>query len=199
MQQDSNGIGNALKVIGIIEIGLAVIASFIIGTNSGGSSDFNIVTALIWWISGIVGGMFFIGFGEVISLLQRILNRLSSNVNENPIKEEDIDGKVFNSIVWVSNNQSIEGILAISNKNLKFYTFKFGEGTSTLHHVSMSSITKITSDDTVKDQLHILIQYKNEGQQQENVRIFSEKNSISIGDEMLNMIVFYCGELKKEA
>ncbi|GEM_PF-7113046 len=65
----SNGIGNALKVIGYIMIGLSIIAGFII------MADQSVVFGIAVGIGGAIGGLVLVGFSEIINLLQDIKNK----------------------------------------------------------------------------------------------------------------------------
>jgi len=75
---DSNTIANILFFVGIaIMVAIMVmngfVGVFVISAENGSGSS--VMQAIIWWISGFVAGMLFIGFAEVIRLLQKTYNR----------------------------------------------------------------------------------------------------------------------------
>lgn len=70
----SNSIANALKVIGWLTISCGVIVGLILifngmGHRSGGQL---VLMGFVFLLSGIISGVMFMGFGEIISLLQEI-------------------------------------------------------------------------------------------------------------------------------
>jgi hypothetical protein len=77
----NNLVGKIILVIGFVEIFAGLLVGLVFGsaTDAYGTSTFNIKIALIWWISGFVTGMLFIGFSEVIKLLDNINNKLGNN------------------------------------------------------------------------------------------------------------------------
>lgn len=69
----NNTIGKALKVIGVLTIGLGFFAS--IGINFiYDYEEIGLIVSIVLFISSFVSGMLFIGFSEVIFLLQENLN-----------------------------------------------------------------------------------------------------------------------------
>ncbi len=69
-----NKIGKILKVIGKVVIGLGFIGSLIVWGNLMDEGVICFITVLAVFISTFVSGMLFIGFSEVIFLLQENLN-----------------------------------------------------------------------------------------------------------------------------
>lgn len=66
---ESNSTASVLKVLGIITIICGIIAGIILG------EDVGIGLALTFCIGGFVSGMVLYGFGEVVALLQRLVNK----------------------------------------------------------------------------------------------------------------------------
>lgn len=97
----NNGIAKVLKIIGLIEIIGGIILGLIFGTEQGMySSSINGSTFFIWSSLGFVSGMIFIGFSEIIELLQSINSKLkgTSNVEEaTPAETKKINVKKKNS------------------------------------------------------------------------------------------------------
>ena len=67
MEMERNKIAVVFKVLGWLTFCGGCIAGFIVGANK---RDFLIAPAMIVWASSFVSGMFFLGFGEIIQLLQ---------------------------------------------------------------------------------------------------------------------------------
>lgn len=70
-----NSIGTALKTIGFISIGLAVIVGLIVGFVTGTLDDYNSVVynwgfALVTMFAGSLAGLLIAGIGEIVLLLQ---------------------------------------------------------------------------------------------------------------------------------
>ena len=73
-----NKIGKTLHVIGIATIIVGIIGSLILSINL--DSDFPI-TLLVGGIASFISGMVFVGFGEIISLLQKNADKQDSILN----------------------------------------------------------------------------------------------------------------------
>lgn len=84
-----NKIGKTLHVIGIATIIVGIIGSLILSINL--DSDFPI-TLLVGGIASFISGMFFVGFGEIISLLQKNVDKQDSILNY--IKNKSTDEKI---------------------------------------------------------------------------------------------------------
>lgn len=69
-----NQIGKVLNIVGKVVIGLGVIGSVIVWANLIDEGIIGFATSLAVFISTFVSGMLFIGFSEVIFLLQENLN-----------------------------------------------------------------------------------------------------------------------------
>lgn len=71
---DSNKVANILFFVGIaVMVMNGIVGVYVILTENGSGSS--VIQAIIWWVSGFVAGMLFIGFAEVIRLLQKTYNR----------------------------------------------------------------------------------------------------------------------------
>ena len=68
-----NPIAICLFSLGVLTIFVAFIAGII--TANDNYDGFQFYVALAWWLSGIVAGIFFMGIGEIINLLQKLLNQ----------------------------------------------------------------------------------------------------------------------------
>lgn len=68
-ESNENGIGKALKVIGI----LIIIAGFITGFAT--VEDNGPAVMFICFVSGFISGILFMGIGEIIALLQKIVDK----------------------------------------------------------------------------------------------------------------------------
>lgn len=85
----NNAIAFALKVIACIIFVCGFIGGFVWGTQeiSLGShyskTEFSFTIALTCWLTSFVSGIFVLGFAEVISLLQRILQKIDKKQNDN--------------------------------------------------------------------------------------------------------------------
>jgi amino acid transporter len=70
---ESNGISLVIRIIGIVIIIMGIVFGFVQGqTNSEYNEELNFSIALFWWIGSIVAGFLFIGFAEIIRLLDAI-------------------------------------------------------------------------------------------------------------------------------
>ena len=84
-----NNIGKTLHVIGIATIIVGIIGSLILSINL--DTDFPI-TLIVGGIASFISGMVFVGFGEIISLLQKNVDKQDAILNY--IKNKSIDEKV---------------------------------------------------------------------------------------------------------
>ncbi len=80
LKDDTNPIASALKIIAIIIFFLGFIAGFVLGRQVVKSSvfnraDFSFAIAFIYWAVSFISGMMFLGFAEIIQLLQDIKNK----------------------------------------------------------------------------------------------------------------------------
>lgn len=85
-----NATGKVIRTIGQIIIGLGAIASIIIwiAVADAYNGAFGFGAALGTFVGTFVSGMMFIGFSEIIFLLQENLNA-NNKKGENEIKKED--------------------------------------------------------------------------------------------------------------
>lgn len=67
-----NNIGKTLRIIGILTIVLGILGSLILSTSLELDSP---IIFIIGAVSSFISGMSFIGFGEIISLLQRNVDK----------------------------------------------------------------------------------------------------------------------------
>ena len=71
-----NTIAKIFKVMAWIIFGCGFIAGIVLSSKSGRyHSEFNFGTAFIYWSVSFISGMFMLGFGEIISLLNEIKNK----------------------------------------------------------------------------------------------------------------------------
>lgn len=75
-----NTIGKTLRYIGFATIFVGGFASLIISTSV--DKEFP-VTLIVGGLASFISGMCFVGFSEIICLLQVIVNKLNSNNNNN--------------------------------------------------------------------------------------------------------------------
>lgn len=68
-----NGTASTLKSIGSLIIMACLGVGYLFGNIP---ENFNIYFALPWWVGGFIVGILFIGFSEVIQLLQDINNKM---------------------------------------------------------------------------------------------------------------------------
>lgn len=73
---NENTIGGILKGIGILILILGTIASLIIAGGNGYRYEFSFIRFIIPEIISVISGMMFLGFAEIIQLLQDIKNKL---------------------------------------------------------------------------------------------------------------------------
>ena len=73
---DENTIGGILKAIGILILIIGTIGSFIIAGGDGHRYEFSLFRFIVPEIATTVSGMMFLGFSEIIRLLQDIKNKL---------------------------------------------------------------------------------------------------------------------------
>ncbi len=74
----NNGVATALRVIAWITYVGGFIAGLILGnivTGNYGLTEFSFTAALIYWVAAFISGTVFLGFAEIISLLQKIVDR----------------------------------------------------------------------------------------------------------------------------
>ena len=73
----NNIIGKALKIIGVLVLILGTIGSFVTSFhNVYGQSEFSFASFIVPETVSLVSGIVFLGFGEIIQLLQEISNKL---------------------------------------------------------------------------------------------------------------------------
>lgn len=87
-----------LNVIGWFDIIGGIIGSFILGDMYGAGGTFNLGIAIIGIIGSIVSGITFLGFAEIINLMQikvdnsekviKLLNSLNINTNDQLINDK---------------------------------------------------------------------------------------------------------------
>jgi hypothetical protein len=74
----TNGVATALRVIAWITYIGGFIAGLILGnvdTGYYGLTEFSFSVAIIYWVAAFISGTVFLGFAEIISLLQRIVDK----------------------------------------------------------------------------------------------------------------------------
>ena len=71
-----NTVANAIRICGIIIIILGTIFSFIVAGGDGRKYDFSLLQFLTPEAISIISGLVFIGFSEIIQLLEDIKNKL---------------------------------------------------------------------------------------------------------------------------
>lgn len=67
-----NNIGKTLRIIGMLTIGLGILGSLILSANIDEELP---IIFIIGAVSSFISGMSFIGFGEIISLLQKNVDK----------------------------------------------------------------------------------------------------------------------------
>lgn len=72
-EEHENGVVNILKTISVLIMIVGIIIGFILGRDIYGHSSFLIM--LLYWFVAFVIGMSFWGFAEIISLLQKLVNK----------------------------------------------------------------------------------------------------------------------------
>lgn len=73
---NENTVGGILKAIGILILIIGTIGSIVIAGGGGYRYEFSFVRFILPEIGTIVSGMMFLGFAEIIQLLQDIKNKL---------------------------------------------------------------------------------------------------------------------------
>ena len=75
-QSSDNTVAKSIKVCGIIIIILGTILSFIVAGGNGQKYEFSLLQFLTPETISIISGLVFIGFSEIIQLLEDIKNKL---------------------------------------------------------------------------------------------------------------------------
>lgn len=80
----NNVIANFLFIIGIIEIVAGIVLGIIFGTIEvegyySSYTSFSWSIFLLWSVGGIISGIIFIGFSEIINLLNRIYYQINKS------------------------------------------------------------------------------------------------------------------------
>lgn len=75
-QSSDNAIAKVIKICGIIIIILGTILSFIVAGGDGKKYEFSLLRFLAPEAISIISGLIFIGFSEIIQLLEDIKNRI---------------------------------------------------------------------------------------------------------------------------
>lgn len=96
-----NKIASIFYTLGIIIIILGIIGSFILGIFA---AKFFLIVLIVGSISSFVSGMMFIGFGEIIDLLQRNLNKQDLIINS--INNQTLQSKVDSLKSSIKDSQS---------------------------------------------------------------------------------------------
>lgn len=71
-----NQVAKAIKTCGIAIIIVGTIISLIVAGGSGGQYKFSLIQFITPEFTSIIGGLIFIGFSEIIQLLEDIKNKL---------------------------------------------------------------------------------------------------------------------------
>ncbi|MFA9555735.1 hypothetical protein ACERII_00305 [Evansella sp. AB-rgal1] len=160
----SNVIGRVLFFIGIF----LMIVHFIAGIYFGSIPyQYEQVwsTTFMWWIAGFVSGMLFIGFSEIIELLQRMLGQQKGNtVNvqekekpatnhiEQPVSKEEIVNELGENttnqiyeLYEMQNKRIEEIILTPFEKKILVKSVREGEFVSVIEVVSTTGNDAINS------------------------------------------------------
>lgn len=96
----SNTIAKILRIIGVLEIFAGILLGVIIGLTDGS-------IGFLWWGIGLVSGMIFIGFSEIIELLYSINSKLydidkteyyGKKDNKENVKHKS-NSEIYNSIM----------------------------------------------------------------------------------------------------
>ncbi len=74
-KETSNGVATALTVIAVFVFIAGFIVGLVLGNETGSHSDFAFDVAFLYWLLSFVGGVFILGFAEIIKLLQKISNK----------------------------------------------------------------------------------------------------------------------------
>ncbi|GGH18810.1 hypothetical protein [Paenibacillus segetis] len=85
MLDKENKISIILAWIGIIYIVVGFILGLVLGKDSDGYEQVWSLT-FIWWVGGLISGMFFIGLSEIIEQLHRINMKL----RKEPVNDDDL-------------------------------------------------------------------------------------------------------------
>jgi len=89
-----NKVSTVLLGIGIFFIVVGFISGIAFAQDEYG--DFLISVAFYYWLSGIIAGFIFIGFAEIINLLQKLLDKSSgsapASVSANGVARREGDG-----------------------------------------------------------------------------------------------------------
>lgn len=75
-QQVNSSVGKALQIIGGVIIFLGLVVAFILGKDAYGDISFGLF--ILYFLGGLVTGLFTIGFGEIINLLYSINKKLEN-------------------------------------------------------------------------------------------------------------------------
>jgi hypothetical protein len=96
----NNSVGNILRKIGFINMFAGVVLGFILGdTHNLTDPNTNWGVVLLWAAIGFISGMTFIGFSEIIYLLQGIyIDRGKNESNSNLVKSTG-KADIYNSIL----------------------------------------------------------------------------------------------------
>ncbi|MBR6549499.1 MAG: hypothetical protein IKT68_08175 [Clostridia bacterium] len=74
-KETSNGIATALTVIAVFIFIVGFIVGLVLGNEGGRHSDFAFDVAFLYWLLSFIGGVFVLGFAEIIKLLHKISNK----------------------------------------------------------------------------------------------------------------------------
>lgn len=142
-----NPIAVCLYTLGI----LIILGAFIAGIIAANENyyGFEMSIALTWWASGIISGIFFIGIGEIINLLQKLLDHknpsahsrssalsffndneaLSTHDHSAVFTDDNLDIKI-KDLTIVMNNERFKGQFLITPEELKILKKSFFQNDS---------------------------------------------------------------------
>lgn len=178
-----NTISSILLGIGILEIVICLIVGLI-----------NLPSSLAWWIGGFITGMIFIGFSEVIHLLQKIADRLDTKNNQNLNSSKRIPSHeyeyLYEEMRLMNPGPIIDGVLTLSRDKLVFYN------TDTVVHleIPIKDIVECSLNDETPILTNVAVQYKDPSGDLNSIQLFNCMDRDTYGYEIHQKITKYKDE-----
>lgn len=92
-----NPVGTTLKVIAWLEFIGGIILGIVVGNVTGGYS-FNLLYAIVAWVSSFISGTLLLGFAEIVTLLQKLVDTGSRKIYLQPTAEVQKNPERFSDL-----------------------------------------------------------------------------------------------------
>ncbi|MFX3631640.1 MAG: hypothetical protein ACE3L7_14325 [Candidatus Pristimantibacillus sp.] len=174
-----NSVSSILLGIGLLQMLICLIVGFI-----------SLPSSIVWWIGGFILGMMFIGFAEVIHLLQKIADRLDTNNNNHdsskriPHHEYEY---LYEQMRLMNPGPIVDGILTLSRERLVYYN------TDMINHleIPIKDIVQCSLNNETPIHTHVVVQYNDPSGHLNSIQLFNCIDPDTYGYEIYTKITMY--------